>query len=118
MRAAAFAGTTCHGLDHLPADRADLAEQLFRHTELEGFLTVGIGDVTGLEPGRTAGDPRDRLGDPAAGAGLGGTHLQLPGEQFRTEAGGQFGDRGFTDGHDASRGQRRWRIPYTTRFCI
>lgn len=74
-RPALHLGAPHHGLDHLAADRTHLAEQLLRHRQLLGLLRVGIGNVTGLEPGRAAGNPGNRFGDAAAGAGFGGTRL-------------------------------------------
>lgn len=54
-----------HGLHYLATHCSDLLEQFARHLQLLGFLAIGISDIPRLEPGRTAGNPGDRLGDTA-----------------------------------------------------
>ncbi|MNC63927.1 hypothetical protein D3C75_1140890 [compost metagenome] len=92
-RAAGGLGAADHGFDHFLADRANLAEQRSGHSQLTGFLGVGIGHVPSLEPGRAAGHAGDGLGDAATGAGFGGGHLRVEAAQVFTQAGGKRGDR-------------------------
>ena len=100
--------------DYLLADRADAFKQLSWHAQLQGFLPVGIGDVTGLEPGRTAGNPGDGLGNTATGTGLGGARLRLLRKQVSPQPGSQFSKTIHRVPPDLI--QTRW-IPYTTRLC-
>ncbi|MNC35077.1 hypothetical protein D3C75_835460 [compost metagenome] len=86
-------GSPGHCLDHLATHGANRVEQRLRDTELQGFLPIGVGDVTGLEPLRAAGNPRDRLGDTAAGAGLGRGDLHPPAQQRLAKLSGKPGDR-------------------------
>ncbi|MNP21752.1 hypothetical protein D3C76_1143840 [compost metagenome] len=91
-RQAFLLGSSHHGLDHLAADRPHLLEQLGRHIQLLGLLAIGIGDETGLEPGRTPGNSGNRLGNPAARAGLGRGDVGIEQLQAPAQLSGQFGN--------------------------
>src|SRR5690606_5281435 len=89
-----------HGLDHLPADRPDFFEQILRHTQLTGFLCIGIGDEARLEPCRTAGDASNGFSNTTTGTGFGGGHLLIQSQQPLAKLRSQFGE--IQDRHSLS----------------
>ncbi|MCY1541343.1 hypothetical protein D9M68_770280 [compost metagenome] len=99
MRPALRLGTPHHGLDYFAADCTDSTEQLFGHTQLPALLPIGIGDVTGLEPGRTTRHTGNGLGNTAAGTRLGSTHLDASRLQPLPQFGGQPGKALLIDSH-------------------
>ncbi|MNJ39284.1 hypothetical protein D3C77_341530 [compost metagenome] len=92
-RTAGSLGATHHGLDHLLADRSHLGKQGLGDSQLTGFLLIGIGHVTRLEPGRAARNPGNGLCNAAAGAGFGRCHLGIEATQVFTQAGRKRCDR-------------------------
>ncbi|MNY35673.1 hypothetical protein D3C86_1700980 [compost metagenome] len=92
MRAAFFLRAPHHRLDHLATDRPNRRKQLRRDIQLLDFLAVGVSDITGLEPRRAAGNAGNRLADPAAGTGLGGSDVGIENLQAPAKFSGQLGD--------------------------
>ncbi|MNI65084.1 hypothetical protein D3C73_1205680 [compost metagenome] len=92
-RTAGRLGAANHGFDHLPADCTDLGEQRFGDPKLASLLSVGVGDIAGLEPGGAARYAGDGFGDAAAGAGFGGGDLGAEAAQVFAQPGGENGDR-------------------------
>src|SRR5690606_509493 len=63
-------GALRHGLDHRLADRAMRCQVVSRYAKHLLLGLVRVGDEAALEPLRAARHRRDRLGDPATGAGF------------------------------------------------
>ncbi|MNG09201.1 hypothetical protein D3C84_926100 [compost metagenome] len=89
-RAAFILSALGHRFDHLATDRPYRGEQLHRDVQLQVLLQIGVGDITGLEPGRTAGNPGDRLGNPATGTRLGRGHMGIEKLQLPAKVSGQL----------------------------
>ncbi len=71
-------------------------KRCFRHAEHIHLGGIGISHKTAIKPGRTTGDGRHRLGQPAASARLGCSEPLTALEKHGTETFGKF----FQFGHN------------------
>ena len=79
-----------HHLHHrFTADRAVFGERLGTHAQQRLLGLVAVGRHAAVEPGRTARDVGDGLGDPAAGAAFGGRKHQVAGLERHADLFGQ-----------------------------
>ena len=91
-------------LDHrLAADRPEGLQGLRAHAQHRLLGLVAVGGHAAVEPGRGAGDVGHGLGDPAAGAALGGDQAVALLVQALADRGGQLGQFGIGRRHGASR---------------